>query len=433
MKQVLAKAVTFPAVGKEGKPVTRSIDNVAAFLSQCPTPVRIRKNVFNDRIELEGLQHHSELTDTAAKTLWLAACKCGLTDTLSTFTDILVVLADKNRFHPVLQYLEAQRWDGTPRVDRWLSTYVGVVDTPLHRAYAKCFLLGAVHRVCNPGCKHDTMLVLEGRQGVGKSSVAAILGGDWFADGLKLGYDAKHTIEATRGRWIVEVPELSGMSNREVEAIKHQLSCQADRARLAYDRLTSEVPRQWVAVGTTNDDRYLKDVTGNRRFHCVAVDRIDLEALKRDRHQLWAEAYFRAFVSDESAQVPPELWEVAALTQEDRRQASAIEERLEELLDGADGDHVGKEDLWQALGIPPAARTQPQMNALTAAMRKLGWRTTQVRRHGSRVYAYVCERSQDAAGGEKVWIEFRSPQSHGSNSSQDFHGRDAPNFSKYGA
>ena len=143
--------------------------------------------------------------------------------------------------------------------------------------------------------------------------------------------------------------------------MKHQLSCQDDRARMAWGRFPSRVPRQFVMFGSTNNERYLKDPTGNRRFCPVRVGKIDLEALKRDRDQLWAEAFTRA-QRGESAGIPEELWAAAAEAQQARMVVSPFEERATELVGDASG-YIAKEDLWVALGRPDSKSATAQPGA----------------------------------------------------------------------
>ena len=223
--------------------------------------------------------------------------------------DAVYGLANHHRFHPVLDYLDGLTWDGTPRIDRWLVTYGGAEDTPYVRAVGAMFMIAAVRRVRKPGSKFDEMLVLESAQGWNKSLALRTLAvrSEWFTDQPLLGLSAKETIEQTSGKWIVEVAELQGMSKREVERIKAHLSSQKDTARLAYGRTTSEAKRQFVFVGTTNSDTYLRDTTGNRRYWPVRVQRFDVDAIERDRDQLWAEAAQRE-AEGASIRLPEELW-----------------------------------------------------------------------------------------------------------------------------
>jgi predicted P-loop ATPase len=244
-------------------------------------------------------------------------------------------------------------------------------------------LVAAVRRVRQPGCKFDEMVVLESEQGKEKSSALALLAvrDEWFTDDMPLNADSKVVIERLAGRWIVEAGELKGMRKGDVEGLKAFLSRRVDRARAAYARLTQEVPRQCILVGTTNSQRYLKDGTGNRRFWPVAVGVFDLEGLRRDRDQLWAEAAARE-ASGVSIRLDRELWADAAEEQEARR----IEDPFVVTLGNVFGNLAGKvraADAWALLGIPTGQQTQDQNARFGEAMRELGWERTKLR-FGSR-------------------------------------------------
>ena len=213
------------------------------------------------------------------------------------FDAALKHLAWKHRYHPVRDYLAGLRWDGTPRVDRWLVAYGGAADTAYVRAVGALVLVAAVRRVRTPGCKFDELLALESEvQGTEKSSALRTLCPDenWFSDDLPLASDSKVVIERTAGKWLIEASELLG-SAREADHLKSFLSRQTDGpVRLAYARLPTEVPRQFVVIGTTNEcTGYLKDTTGGRRFWPVRVMRFEIARLRADRDQLWAEAAHR--------------------------------------------------------------------------------------------------------------------------------------------
>jgi|LauGreDrversion4_2_1035121.scaffolds.fasta_scaffold24223_6 predicted P-loop ATPase len=199
--------------------------------------------------------------------------------------------------HPVQEYLEALNWDGTCRLDSWLIEYLNA-DTSCTAAILETigakFLISAVARVMQPGCKADHVLVLEGQQGIGKSRAAATLAGEsWFTDGLPRDLGDKDAAIHLQGRWIIELGELSQLRKNEIETVKSFISRQTDKFRPPFGRVEVEVPRQCVFIGTTNEAEYLVDVTGNRRFWPVRCGRIDLAALARDRDQLWAEAVHR--------------------------------------------------------------------------------------------------------------------------------------------
>ena len=139
----------------------------------------------------------------------------GLESSDSYFLAVLEHLGRQNAFHPVRDYLNGLEWDGIERLDTWLSAFLDAQDTELNRAYGRKTLIGAVRRIREPGCKHDTCLVLQGPQGKGKSSAIAALcpSPDWFTDSLGIGDEQKQVIEVTTGKWLVELAELAGMGS----------------------------------------------------------------------------------------------------------------------------------------------------------------------------------------------------------------------------
>lgn len=197
--------------------------------------------------------------------------------------------AQANAYHPVRDYLNSLVWDGKERVSRLFPDYFGASDRPFERAASKCFLIGCVARVMEPGCKMDSMPVLEGKQGIGKSTALSILAGEWFSDSL-IPQQEPNCYQVLGGVWIYEMSELAAMRGREVERIKAFMTSRVDRYRQSYGRTVEDVPRQTVFCGTTNASHYLADETGGRRYHPIRCDQVDLEALRRDRDQLWAEA-----------------------------------------------------------------------------------------------------------------------------------------------
>lgn len=343
--------------------------------------VRVRYDRFADRAALIGLDGFGpHLSDAAMTRMRLRVeeefkLKVGK----ETFCDVVEDAARRDDFHPVVDYLDALVWDGTPRLDGWLTTYLEAGDNEYTRHVGTIMLVAAVRRVRRPGCKFDEMVVLESEQGKSKSSALSVLAvqEDWFSDDLPLSAEAKLVIERTQGRWIIEAGELSGMGRKGVEHLKAFLSRRVDRSRMAYGRLTHEAPRHFIVVGTTNDDRYLMDSTGNRRFWPVEVGDIDLDALARDRDQLWAEAAIRE-ASGESIRLDRALWQAAAFQQEERRALDPFVAPLADLFRDLQGK-VRTSDVWRFVGTPVGQRTPEQERRLGIAMRDLGFERTKAR------------------------------------------------------
>lgn len=372
------KPIVWPDTNRAGKPDAQSVANFEAFLKWAG--VTVVYDEFERRTLVRGIPDMREWDDAAVRTVRMAANAFGLKMTAEFTHEAALALSGDYRFHPVREYLEQcqQNWDGKARIDRWLVEYAQAEDTALVRAMGVVFLIAAVRRIRNPGCKFDTLLVLEGEQGSGKSSLGRALAGheDWFGDSLPLGADPKITIELTAGKWIVEHAELTGITKHEVENVKAFLSRQVDEAREAYGRNKTRVPRQFVLIGTTNDDRYLIDGTGNRRFlpvRCMGgAGSIDVVGLTKDREQLWGEAATRE-ARGESIMLPESLWGEAASAQEARRMQSSIEITLSDLLEDYESGFIAHEDIMKAVNLKSGQGELRHQKQIDETMKRLGW------------------------------------------------------------
>lgn len=211
--------------------------------------------------------------------------------------DAMIMNAEQNGFNEVLDYLNSLKWDGVPRLDTLFIDYLGAEDNVYTHAVARKSFTAAVARAFEPGCKYDTMPILIGRQGAGKSTLIRTMGKKWYADGLST-FEGKEAAENIQGKWIIEAGEMAGYTRAEENASKQFLSRQVDVFRQAYGRRTQEFPRRCVFFGSSNQYEFLKDITGNRRFWPI-----DIEAQKPTKNvyvnlpgevdQIWAEAVVR--------------------------------------------------------------------------------------------------------------------------------------------
>lgn len=256
--------------------------------------------------------------DDSSRTVAWVASECGFEPTVDMVERAAAAQASKARFHPVREYLDGLVWDGRQRLPGLLTGYFGASDSEYSAEVGKRWLISAVARVFEPGCKADCMLVLEGVQGARKSTGIRILAGEWYADtGIAVG--DKDSYQALRRVWIYEFAELASIRGREAERVKNFVSSQSDHYRPSYGRSVRDFPRQVVFAGTTNESQYLVDRTGNRRFWPVACGRVDVEALQRDRDQLWAEAVERYRGREPWHVDTPELAQLCSDEQSDRK------------------------------------------------------------------------------------------------------------------
>jgi predicted P-loop ATPase len=217
-----------------------------------------------------------------------------------TATEAVQVVAEINKFHPVKDYLDALRWDDKERIDRWLTKYLGVEDTEFSRAIGPRWLISGIARIYEPGCKADhTLVLISAIQGRKKSTALQVLAvrGEWFTDRVS-NLENKDAMLELHGAWIVEHAELSSIKRSMVEKVKSFLTATKDRLRLPYGRRVEDFQRTNIFAGTTNDDEMLNDETGGRRFWPVHCGEIDLNMLREDRDQLWAEAAVRYRAGD---------------------------------------------------------------------------------------------------------------------------------------
>lgn len=251
--------------------------------------------------------------------------------------DAVEQVSSDNAFHPIKLYLESLTWDGVPRIDTFLVDYMGAEDNAYTREAFRKMLLAAVTRIYEPGRKFDTALVFYSEQGVGKSTLIQRLSKGWFNDSLT-NLSGKESYEAIRFAWLVELAELSALRKSDVEAVKNFISKREDTYRGAYARRVKTHKRQCVFFGSTNDDEFLKDATGNRRFFPVEVKRTRKTRLIFEPEfdaivdQLWAEA-MEGYMLGEALTLSGEAEAIAGGTREEFTERTPIRGLIEEYLD----------------------------------------------------------------------------------------------------
>jgi putative DNA primase/helicase len=305
----------------------------------------------------------------------------------------MLALIDAGAYNEVHDWFNALQWDGVPRLSTWLSKYAGAEDNAYTRGVGELTLVAMVRRAKQPGCKYDYALILEGPQGGGKSTLASILcfREHHFSDRDPVNIPDKELLGALRGKMIVELAEIKSMRAATAEHLKAFISRQFDEGRRAYARTESRQGRSCIFIGTTNDQSYLHDDSGNRRFLPVAVrGKLDLAGLRRDRDQLIAEAVWRE-QSYGPLTLPAHLWKLAGEEQEMRREISPYEELArglespnEIVSKGRDGEYF--ETLTEVVvkvTNMPKDRVQPaHTRSMGKALRKYGWMLASVRIKG---------------------------------------------------
>lgn len=329
---------------------------------------RLAFNEFTHEVNLDGVPIDDD--DVTTIHMWLDQVY-DLRIEPQALAGALSVAAKYRSFHPIRDYLQELVWDGEPRLNGLLAQYCGCDETELNALISRRFAISAVARIMEPGCKVDTTLVLAGKQGYFKSTAAKVLFGSDYVRDTPLNVGDKDSFAALRGVWCYEIAELQSFKGRDATAVKSYISSPEDYYRPAFERLHRRVPRQVVFFCTTNDDEFLDDPTGHRRYLCASVRRLaDLDAIRRDRDQLWAEAV-EAWIAGEHWHFTRE--EVERLTDSNKRF---------EVSDGWD-DIISDYCKWKAyvtateiatgpLKMEPIHITRSVQMRITAVLKRLG-------------------------------------------------------------
>jgi putative DNA primase/helicase len=320
--------------------------------------------------------------------LWLAESVYAMLARRVQVYESMIASAYEHTFDPVRQWVESLEWDGVARLDRWLPDAVGCDANAYTMEAGAKWLISAIARALRPGCKVDTMLILCGPQGSLKSSMLAELGGTWFTDQIgEIGN--RDTLLQICGPWLVEMSELDSKSKRETTAVKAFLSTTTDRFRRPYGRDIEQHPRRCVFAGTTNQETFLKDDTGGRRFWPIKIEEIDLEFVKANRLQLFAEATFRYLAGEKWwLSLGDEAAELAAEEQERRRRIDPWQEKILGWLEGIISGSLSTNAILDGIGIETARQDHSAAIRVGQIMALTNWRRRRKRLHGSLVWMY---------------------------------------------
>jgi predicted P-loop ATPase len=311
------------------------------------------------------------------------------------------LVASKNSFHPVRDFLLQLKWDGVPRLDSVAPSILRVradndEEAALAALLVRRWFICLVARPLLPGCKVDTALILEGAQGIGKSTFFRVLAGEWFSD-TEMALD-KDAMMQLRAAWIYEWSELENVMGRQsVSRVKAFLTSTEDKYRPPFGRTPVTVKRSGVIVGTTNNQDFLHDPSGSRRFWVVPVGAIDTKALSAQRDQLLAEAVVAHLAGEPR-------W----LNEDEERRREALATRFGEtdpweelvLAFAAKQKHVRTtEVLLQALGAQIDKVTKRDEMRVTAVLRRAGYVARQSRVEGKLARYWVDPRRGDGRDG----------------------------------
>jgi hypothetical protein len=364
--------MTWEATDKNGKPLATCANARRAIMA---LGVTCRYDIFHDKHLVEGpivakLPDLDMVVDDLRRQIHIAF---NFDPGKNNMFDAVKQLCVKNKFNPITDYLDSLTWDSTPRLDRWLITYLGAEDNELNREFSRLTLLAAVRRAREPGTKFDPITVLEGPMGSRKSmAIETMAGKENFSDQMILGQHDREVQELLAGVWLYEIAELSNIRKTEVEHIRSFVSRTTDRARKAYGHFRRDQPRTPVFFATTNNDQYLKEA--DRRFWPVKTTTINIEALRRDRDQLWAEGSRRE--PNASIELKHELWQAAGVEQQAREEHDPWDDKLGNAAGTVDQgeERVSSTDLLEiVLGIHVSRQRDVDYKRLGKCMRRLGW------------------------------------------------------------
>lgn len=388
---------TIPATKKKTSKSKATVNVVSVFfepgIKDEPNPLfnLVRFNLRSERIEFNKPAPWNEKLERKPKSwsdfddlelqLYLSA-KHKIEISATACANAAIVAARRRAYDPIEEYLTSTEWDKKPRLESLFPFYAGAEDNDYTREVGRIFTIGAVARALDPGCQFDTIVVLQGKQGKGKTQFVKTLGGPWYLDAHIDPRKLHDTVQQLKGRWICEISEMTPAKYDDQEALKAFVSRQEDVVRFAYGRHMNESERGAVFIGTTNQTQYHRDPTGNRRYLSIATGDFNLAALAEDRDQIFAEAYTRWKNKENCYITDSEILAAAAAEQESRQESEPWAEEIQTWLEDpifSPPEFITSSVIATYLCIPLNRQTQITSKRIANVMRKLGYEHKQVR------------------------------------------------------
>lgn len=253
--------------------------------------------------------------------------------------ELVCVIANRNTKNEAADWLNSLEWDGINRLDQFALSYLGCEDNEYTRAVGANMFKAMAARILRPGVKADNMVILEGKQGKGKSSFVKALGGDWYGNVVEAIGSKDFFQKINEAKIVCEFGELEGFDKTDVRKLKNIIDLEVDDIRLPYAKHGVKMPRQCLFIGTTNDENYLHDTTGNRRFWPLETGVIKLEQFKTDKNQLLAEAVQRINNNETWWEMPKTAKKEQEKRQEDDPWVGLIQQECENLQEMTHGNN----------------------------------------------------------------------------------------------
>lgn len=370
-------------LNRDGRPIP-NLDCVCTILEDIKYPVWF--DTFHRRYFTDGMKEWTDIDDLNL------TIKLQKEFGISRISDELVAKAVRTYAHKNLKcepkdWFETLVWDGEFRMSKFFINALGAKDDSYTIQASNNFWVGMVARVYRPGCKLDTMVVLEGEQGLGKTRALSAIGGKWHTESEE-SITSKDFFQCLDGKLIIEIAELDSFNRAEVTRIKQVISCSIDRYRTPYNRRPEDHPRQSIFVGTTNDTEYLKDHTGGRRFIPIRCGVINVDYIKENREQLFAEAVTWYKQGNDWHIMP---YEETKFEQESRRQSDEWEYIIKDYINFKSVVTV-KDISVDCLKIDTSKLDMPIQKRIGRILRSINWHKKQTKVNGTNIMAWHSEK-----------------------------------------